>query len=270
MSTAVSPFDFKNDTGYRRWRDTKLEAYPRNAAELIVEVSDPRALSLGEYEALLARVRKTNMAVYAAKTGLDADKGIPRELGRRFGLERLDHNFLADEDAITSLKVNPEGEHPNFIPYTNRPIKWHTDGYYNTGADQIRGMVLHCVHPAAKGGENALLDHEIVYMMMRDENPEWVRALMQPDVMTIPARVDEDGVARDEATGPVFSIDPVSGALHMRYTARKRNILWKDDPPSRAAVARLESLLASDLPYIYRSRLEAGMGLLCNLSLIHI
>jgi hypothetical protein len=264
MSAVGSPFDLTNDADYRRWRDAKLEGYPRHVADLMVVVRNPRALNAAEYEALLALVRKTNMAIYATRFGAEADKGIPRELGRRFGLERLDHNYLADEDAISSITVNPEGDHPNFIPYTDRPIKWHTDGYYNSGADQIRAMVLHCVQPAAEGGENALLDHEMVYLLLRDEDPGLVRALMQPDIMTIPARVDEDGVARDEVTGPVFSIDAATGALHMRYTARKRNIAWKEDAASRAAVARLEALLDSDLPYIFRARLDAGMGLLCN------
>jgi hypothetical protein len=259
-----SPFHLDDEPAYRRWREEKLAAYPPAAADLIVEVSDPRALTAAEHAALLSRVRKTNMAIYAAAVGADPDKAIPRGLGRQFGLERLDHNYLADEDAITSITVNPEGDHPNFIPYTNRPIKWHTDGYYNTGEDQIRAMVLHCVQPAAEGGGNALLDHEIAYLLLRDEDPALIHALMQPDIMTIPARVDEDGIARDEATGPVFSVDRRSGALHMRYTARKRNIVWKDDAASRAAVARLEALLDADLPYIYCARLEVGMGLLCN------
>ena len=136
----------------------------------------------------------------------------------------------------------------SFIPYSNKPIKWHTDGYYNTPERQIRGMHLHCVQSSAEGGENALLDHEIAYLLMRDENPDFIRALMQPDAMTIPARVEEDGVARPDAVGPVFSVHPESGDLHMRYTARTRSIAWKQDDLTLAAVAFLEKLLASDLP----------------------
>jgi hypothetical protein len=82
--------------------------------------------------------------------------------------------------------------------------------------------------------------------------------------MTIPERTDEYGVARGAQTGPVFSIDPASGRLHMRYTARTRSIEWKQDATTLAAVAMLEELLASDLPHIHRTRLEPGMGLLCN------
>jgi hypothetical protein len=57
----------------------------------------------------------------------------------------------------------------------------------------------------------------------------------------------------------VFSVD-AHDRLHMRYTARTRSIEWKDDAATRAAVACLEALLASDSPSIVRLRLDAGMG----------
>ena len=50
----------------------------------------------------------------------------------------------------------------------------------------------------------------------------------------------------------------------MRYTARTRSIAWKQDAATLAAVAALENLLDSELPYIHRTLLEPGMGLLCN------
>jgi alpha-ketoglutarate-dependent taurine dioxygenase len=263
-STAFNPFAPENEADYREWRSWKLENQPARIEDLIVEIRDPRALSRAEYEAILRVCRRANMAIYAGHTGPDPDKGIPRLMGRTFGLERLDHNMLADDDGVTSLMVANAGEHPNYIPYTNRPIKWHTDGYYNPPECQIRGMLLHCVQSAASGGENALMDHEIAYLRLRDENPDFIRALMAPDAMTIPARLDEEGVARPAQTGPVFSIHPQSGDLHMRYTARTRSIAWKQDETTLAAVAALERLLACDSADIYRGRLEPGMGLICN------
>lgn len=259
-----SPYSLENESAYQAWRSRKLENYPTRAAQLIVEVVDPRQPTQAEYAAILQACRKTNMAIYAGRTGADPDKDIPRLLGQRLGLERLDCNILADDDGLTSLKVVESAPRQGYIPYTNRPIKWHTDGYYNSPERQIRGMILHCVQSSAQGGENALMDHEIAYLLMRDENPDFIRALMQPDAMTIPARVEEDGVARPDAVGPVFSVHSDSGDLHMRYTARTRSIAWKQDAATLAAVAFLEKLLDSDLPYIYRARLEAGMGLICN------
>jgi len=262
--SATSPFSLENDAGYRLWRARKLDGYPTQVGQIVVEINDPRRLKETEYRAMLASCRKTNMVVYAGKTGSDSDKAIPRLLGARFGLTRLDSNLLSDGDGFSSLTVQSDEAHQHYIPYTDRPIKWHTDGYYNKPEQRIWGLLLHCVQSALTGGENALLDHEIAYLLMRDENPEFIRALMQPGAMTIPARIEESGVARPDESGPVFAVHPQSGDLHMRYTARTRSIVWKQDETTLAAVAFLEKLLASDLPYIYRARLEPGMGLICN------
>ena len=81
--------------------------------------------------------------------------------------------------------------------------------------------------------------------------------------MTIPPRNDENGVARAEQPGPVFSVD-AQGFLHMRYTARTVSIAWRDDAATRAAKAALERILATPTPWTLRGRLEPGMGLACN------
>ncbi len=259
-----SPFDLDQRDAYERWRDAKLARHPRQAQDLIVDVADPRALSEGERQALLQRCATANMAIYRSPVQGE-DKDIPRRMAAQLGLHRLDANWLADEDGISPIAVAAQvGDRPAFIPYTNRPIKWHTDGYYHPPSRQIRAMVLHCVRAASAGGENALMDHEMAYITMRDANPDWVRAFMASDAMTIPERMDEDGVARAEQTGPVFSVDETRGALHMRYTARTRSIQWKDDPATRAAVAFLEHVLNTDGPHVFRLRLAPGMGLVCN------
>lgn len=262
-SATTTPFDLESESSYREWRDKKLAGYPEAIADLLVELDDPRSLSDSEYDALLANIRKTNMALYTSKCEADPDPEIPIALGRRFGLNDLDRNWLGDDSGLTSLTVQEDGTRKFYIPYTDRPIKWHTDGYYNTADHQINGLMLHCVHSAAEGGENALMDHEVAYILLREENPDYIRALMQPDVMTIPCRTEQGEVARAEETGPVFSIT-TEGELHMRFTERKRNIVWKDDALTLEAVAFLQELLAGDSPYIFRGRLEPGMGLISN------
>jgi alpha-ketoglutarate-dependent taurine dioxygenase len=257
------PHKLDNDDDYLCWREHKLANSITDGSELIFEVKNPRALTKAEHAALLDRCRLSNMAIYAS-TSLDGDSGILREFARQFGLEHLDANWLADEDGISEIKVNDNGTRQAYIPYTDRAIKWHTDGYYNPLDRQVRSFVLHCVQQAKQGGENRLMDHEIAYLMLRDENPDFIRALSEPDAMTIPERTDEHGIARGAQAGPVFSVDPASGQLHMRYTARTRSIVWKQNAATLAAVAALEKLLDSDSPHIHYTRLEPGMGLLCN------
>ena len=242
---------------YFRWRERKFDSHPKSIEDLIVEVKNPEALSQTETDAILERIGKANMAIYASRTAFPDMK----KLGLQFGLENLDANWLAGEDGISEIKVSESGK--GYIPYTNKPIKWHTDGYYNPPERKIRAMLLHCAQSAEDGGENRLMDHEMLYCLLHDQNPGYIEALSMPDAMKIPERVDENGVARREETGPVFSFDEKT-VLHMRYTARTKSIEWKQDELTLAAVAAIESILSFPSPYVFRARLESGMGIVCN------
>ncbi len=258
------PFSLDDETAYRAWRETKLADYPQAAAELLVEIQNGNQLTAAEHEAVLERIRKTNMVVYQFADSTPVDKSVIHALGRQFGLTHLDSNLCADDDSITSLQVIPEGRQQGYIPYSNLRISWHTDGYYNAVEQRIRGMVLHCVSDAARGGENLLLDHEICYIHLRDTNPEYIQALMQPRAMTIPPNIENGQEIRAALSGPVFSIDPETERLHMRYTARTRSIEWHDDPLTREASQCIRDFLESDSPYVFRHRLGPGQGVLCN------
>jgi hypothetical protein len=98
---------------------------------------------------------------------------------------------------------------------------------------------------------------------VRDRDPEHIRALMHPACMTIPANVVDGIELRPEQTGPVFSIRP-DGRLHMRYTDRSRNIAWRDDPSTAAAVTCLKEILRTPSPWHFTGRLESGWGLISN------
>jgi len=257
-----SPFDLEDTDTYLRWREHRLAHAIVASNELIVEIADPLHVTQAERAALLNRCQRSNMVIYASH--VEMDEIMLRAFGAQFGLVDLDANWLADKHGISRITVsNPDNQRQTYIPYTDRAIKWHTDGYYNPPERQIRGMVLHCAQNAGIGGENRVMDHEIAYILLRDANPDFIRALSAPDVMTIPARVDEFDGVREAQTGPVFSID-TQGHLHMRYTARTRSIEWKQDATTLAAVAELEQILASTSPHIHQLKMESGMGLLCN------
>ncbi len=264
QGASASPFDLADRPAYESWREWKLGVYPNAVEQLIVPINNPHALEYDEKKALLACCKRANMAIYQLGTGSESGKELVRALGRQFGLEQLDNNLRADEDSITSLRVVPEAGKTHYIPYTNRPLNWHTDGYYNSPDEQVRAIVMHCVTDAEEGGGNGYLDHEIAYLLLRDENPDYIEALMQPDTMTIPANVEDGVELRPAQSGPVFTVQPLTGTLHMRYTARTRSIVWKDDRNTRLAAGFLAELLASDSAYIFRHHLQAGQGVICN------
>lgn len=250
---------------YQAWRAAKLEALP-SIPDLLVRLADPANPTPAERSALLERCRRFNMAVYCGPDRV-LEKTELRALAARLGLVSLDPNQLADDDGISALAVKEHGPGARFIPYTNRPIAWHTDGYYNPPDRTVRGLILHCLRPAMRGGANALYDPDRLYIALRDRDPEWTAALERPDAFTIPAQAEPGLEPRPPQPSPVFSWDE-DGHLTMRYTARTRSIAWNADPAvqrAKAALeAMLEAILAGDPPGRLEHRLEAGQGLICN------
>lgn len=267
-SARRSIFLLGDDRAYRRWREAKLASYPRSPDELTVEVSRLSAPTKSETEAILTACRRANMCLYRSREHLGDAQGTRAALAafaRHFGLIHFEAQRSAEADGIVALEVAADGGRLGYIPYTNRAIGWHTDGYYSYAGPErmIRAMLLHCVRCASRGGENGLLDYEIAYIRLRDANPDFIAALMHPEAMTIPANAETNGATRAENRGPVFVPDVGSGGIAMRYTARKRNIHWHEDATTRAAVSALEEVLNKD-PLIMRVRLAPGDGIICN------
>ncbi|MBI5263318.1 MAG: TauD/TfdA family dioxygenase [Bradyrhizobium sp.] len=256
-----------NDRDYRRWRDARLARYPLRVEELLVEIRDPFRVTPAEHAAIMSRCDRANMALYAFGL-MKQDELLLRagllSLGATFGLRAIEDHRSAGTDGIVRIEVVNEGGRNGYIPYTDRPISWHTDGYYNFHSPRrcVGAMLLHCARSAEQGGENRLLDPEIAYIKLRDDDPAHIGALMHPAAMSIPENAEESGAIRPVNVGPVFFVHP-SGALGMRYTARKRNILWRDDEQTRKAVAALERILDTD-PLVLRIKMSPGQGMICN------
>ncbi len=258
------PFSLHDEGAYRRWRERKLADYPLDPEALAVEIAHPDRLRESEVDALLERLRKVNMAVYVLDgTRTLSRRGLAR-FARRLGLTSTECNPRADTDGIAAIRVAEGAAHQEYIPYTNRALAWHTDGYYNTAENSVRSVIMHCVSPAAHGGASHLYDPELVYIALRDEEPDYVAALMSPRAMTIPANVRNGTVLRPARAGPVFTADRHGRALHTRYTARKRYVHWRDDETTREAVQYVEWHLSNPVPRAFRITLAAGQGILCN------
>jgi len=255
-------FVLDNPEAYARWRAWRLQAYPAQFSDLRVEVKNPSRLSIKETMQLQQRLDRYNMAVYCGPD-ISENPQLPLAVGRQFGLHQLDHNLVANSQGVSEIQVRDEGLQGRYIPYTANKLSWHADGYYHPPERQIRGMSLHCVRPSLRGGENQLLDPEVAYLYLRDLDPAYVRVLSEPDVMTIPENRDAGKLLRAAQSGPVFSID-AQGYLHMRYSARQRNIEWKGRPELADALAALQALFESETGWIFRGRLRAGEGLICN------
>ncbi len=253
-----------SNDAFERWADKKLSHFPRSLDELIVELNDPTELSKNERTAIVDACKRANMALFS-HSGAALRKRELALLGQQLGLKRLDANLCADEDGISSLEVSTSSaQRGEYIPYTNRPLNWHTDGYYNVVDRPIRSFLLYCVRSASQGGENEWVDPELLYIYLRRENPQWIAALMQARAMVVPPNTTGGEQIRGERAGPVFWSDPLSGCLMTRYSARGKNIDWPDTPEMDALRQRILELLNGDELPKFRHRMEPGQGLICN------
>lgn len=252
----------RDESLYLEWKNDKLNNYPRAIEELLVEIEGMASLSRADCAAISAVCARFNMAIYRCQDK-SVDRRLILEFASRFGLLRLDHHLCANPDGVSELSVAANGVRSDYVPYSNRGLSWHTDGYYNDKPRQINAVLLHCARSADSGGENALLDPEIAYIRLRDEDPRFIEAFENPGCMTIPANENAGGEIRPEISGPVFSYD-VGGRIHMRYSARKKNIRWRDDALTRSARDYLTELLENKSSLVLRYRLQPGEGLISN------
>jgi alpha-ketoglutarate-dependent taurine dioxygenase len=250
-----------NEDSYQQWKKAKLENYPRSVEELLVEVSGLVKMSDAEKVEIEARCRRSNMAVYRCRDEF-VDRAAVRTFASHFGLTRLDHHLCVNADGVSELSVATTGVRSDYVPYSNRSLSWHTDGYYNDASEQVRAVVLHCAETAAAGGENELLDPDIAYILLRDRDPRFIAAFEHPECLTIPANRGKQGEIRPAVTGPVFSYN--AGVIHMRFSARKKHIQWRDDDITRQARECLAEILADENGPVLRYRLRSGEGLISN------
>ncbi len=259
-------FAFDDQDSWRRWRSAKLGRLEPMIGIAPTPIADSRAVSDDERRSLLAQIAATNMALYEWRDTPPDEDALDAWLlafTQSFGLRALEDHRSANRNGVVRIEVAQGGGRAGYIPYTNRRIAWHTDGYYNYHGPSrcVRAMILHCAEAAEQGGENRLLDHELAYLRLRDADPRDLQLLMHPEAMTIPEAVDEAGRVRAVNVGPVFFLDD-SGALAMRYTARKRYVEWRDEA-TRAAAEHLLALIEAE-PLARAVKLAPGQGVLCN------
>jgi len=263
VKIAARNIDFLHDDDrYREWRQNRLKFYPRSADEIRVPIDGLLDLTPAQKTAINKACGRSNMAIYQC-LDRSVDRAAVVAFAARFGLTRLDHHLCANADGVAELSVACEGVRSGYVPYSNRGLSWHTDGYYNDREHQVNAVILHCAQSAPAGGENALLDPDLVYIRLRDENPGFITAFEHPECMTIPANTAGGGEIRPALSGPVFSYG-AHGEIHMRYSARKKNIRWRDDPLTTAARDFLSDMLNDETGPVLRYRLQAGEGLLSN------
>ena len=260
----ISDAIFDSHDTYSIWRDKKLANATTCLDNACVEISNPAYLSTGQKQQIANHINANNFVLYQFNLQKYEAKSAVLAINQQLGLVDYDKHLYANTSGLAYISPSEVAGQDEFIPYTNKALNWHTDGYYNSINQRVRSFNLFCVQPAKAGGKNAWIDHEIIYILLREKSPELAELLTQNDIMTVPAHQVDGVIRRKKSVGAVFLIDALSGALMMRYTQRKQNIIWKPSPKITQAKQLLDEILASQTPYHFTHQMSVGQGLVCH------
>jgi len=247
---------------YSAWRSQKRDCLI--ATPVTATIKSPRFLSSNDFNLIASELSKFNFIIYDMS---DCDSDFESTLSdftRQLGLNKLDHHHCVEEDKVTKIFDNSDQAQSLYIPYTNKPINWHTDGYYNSQAQKVHSFILHCANPAFEGGVNSLLDQDQVFIYLMSQNPLYIDALMQPDIMTIPENRQDGVLIRPETSTAIFEVINNKHDVLMRYSMRKRNIVFKQDVLALEALACMDEFINSDSSPRISIKLKAGQGVISN------
>ena len=239
---------------FLRWAEEKEKNIPQNTDGIIVNIHNINNVKISEIAKIKETINKYNSCIYSSKVALKTNTNLLK-FAESVGMRTYDCNNIESNEisTITPLQNNKI----NYIPYTDKSLNWHTDGYYDKKS--IFSWLLHCVNPATEGGENFLLDHELVlreYIFGNDD----IDDLMAGDALTIPESKD---TSRSEISTYVFSFKNQYKKLHMRFSMRKDNI--GTSPKANSAMTKLREIIENDCAkYSLTYKLQKNEGIITN------
>ena len=239
---------------FLRWAEEKERNIPHNIDGIIVHVHDINNVKISEIAKIKETINKCNSCIYSSKIALKSNTNLLKFV-ESIGMRTYDRNNIESSEISTITPL--ENNKINYIPYTDKSLNWHTDGYYDKKS--IFSWLLHCVHPATHGGENYLLDHELAlreYVLRHDD----INNLMSEEALTIPESKD---TSRSEISTYIFSFENKYKKLHMRFSMRKDNI--GTSPKASDAVTKLKQTIENDCAkYSLTYKLQKNEGIITN------
>ena len=239
---------------FLRWAEEKEKNIPQNTDGIIVNIHDINNVKISEIAKIKETINKYNSCIYSSKVALKTNTNLLKFV-ESVGMRTYDCKNIESSEisTITPLQNNKI----NYIPYTDKSLNWHTDGYYDKKS--IFSWLLHCVNPATQGGENYFLDHELAlreYILRNDD----VNNLMAEDALTIPENKD---TSRSELSTYVFSFKNQYKKLHMRFSMRKDNI--GTSRKANSAMTKLREIIENDCAkYSLTYKLQKNEGIITN------
>tara|TARA_B100001564_G_scaffold318379_1_gene294953 strand:- start:200 stop:1048 length:849 start_codon:yes stop_codon:yes gene_type:complete len=247
---------------YKRWEDKKLESFTNNTDELTVQIANPNKISKPEKSMVISSLCQNNLVFFKIDNSKYRDQSSIKNLALQVGLGNYEFDSKSDLDGLTEISNNNTNTGmTEYIPYTNKELNWHTDGYYNDDQNSINAWLLFCQTQAEDGGLNKFLDHEIAYILFNQKSSR-LNDLMLNNTYNIPKNLMTN---RPEINNPVFKFN--NQKLHMKFSMRKKNIIWNSSSIEASDI--LKTIIKDSSKYHIVKRLSEGEGVITN-NVIHM
>ncbi len=212
-----------NKTAEINRKNALKQSYSRpNIKDLVVIINDINQVNNDEISEIKIKIAEYNYCIYRSKCSLESKDSLLK-FANTLGMKTYDSNNI-DSNAVSEITNIKSDTKIEYVPYTTNKLNWHTDGYYNNSSESIFSWLLHCVQPAKYGGENFLLDHEVVFK-------EYIKRfgslsdLDRDDAFIIP---ENKAIGRPDTSSYVFSNKNIYNRIHMKFSMRKNNIEIKN------------------------------------------
>ena len=237
------------------WAAEKMANIPSNINDLKIDIKDINHVQSNEISKIKALMDRYNYCIYNSGSELKSKAHLV-SFAQSIGMMTYDLNNI-DNDAVCSITRNKLNDKKGYIPYTNKALNWHTDGYYDQ--KPIYSWLLHCMIPAEEGGENRLLDHELVirqYVLKYDD----INLLEKDNAFIIPGN---DDAGRLDTESYVCSNKNKYNKLHMKFSMRKDNIKLNDNV--ELAMIKMKDIITDDCKKYYLTyKLSKSEGIISN------
>lgn len=247
---------------YSSWASSKLP-YAADTPD-IIEILNPTKLNDKDLKNISASIDKFNFALYQLRDETNNFEISYKPFCNQLGLDDLDRHLCLEEDLITKIFNDTVKSKAFYIPYTNKPINWHTDGYYNKQEQMVYSFLLHCSQPAFEGGENSILDPDQVFIYLMEQDKRFIDVLLCDDVMTIPENRKNGELIRPETSTAIFKVLNSQHDVLMRYSMRKKNIIFKQDALTQEALSCMDEFINAETSPHISIKLKAGQGIVSN------
>ena len=247
---------------YKRWEDKKLESFTNNTDELTVQIANPNKISKPEKSMVISSLCQNNLVFFKIDNSKYRDQSSIKNLALQVGLGNYEFDSKSDLDGLTEISNNNTNTGmTEYIPYTNKELNWHTDGYYNDDQNSINAWLLFCQTQAEDGGLNKFLDHEIAYILFNQKSSR-LNDLMLNNTYNIPKNLMTN---RPEINNPVFKFN--IQRISFNSSKIKKNIIWNSSSIEASDI--LKTIIKDSSKYHIVKRLSEGEGVITN-NVIHM